>query len=344
MASEFFKVCKFCLFDGAYLFYAVFVFVVSYAASNAERPISASAGPSQGMLPPFPGGELPSPRSLRNPPKISVVGDTFAYALELASFSFFLRVAEWALNFIRTIFLMQDNPSPLRSFWRYVNVYYLAVLLPAAFMPPVTDTQRVPDFHLLAAVSLLICVNALGDVVSVRIILSLFKKFDPDKFSNLPEDDPWRRVKAEVIYYLAVVRGGFYCLLVLCAVLIFSSILYGVQIGQMDFGFTADFIRNAWDRVLKFPELATTMYWFRGQPGPFGWSGIPGLFLYGLTTFLPIIILSGLAAVWLLLIPFRIAVNLPVTTSPVMRVISAETAVFAMCIGISVVLGRFVQI
>jgi hypothetical protein len=27
MASEFLKVCKFCLFDGAYLFYAVFVWM-----------------------------------------------------------------------------------------------------------------------------------------------------------------------------------------------------------------------------------------------------------------------------------------------------------------------------
>lgn len=338
MAADLYSICKFCLFDGAYLFYGLFVFIVSVLASNVRVPLAAITRHDDGRLPPLPGGELPFPR---NPPKTSVVADTFAFALDLASFSFFLMIAKSAFEFIRTIFLLRDNPTPLRSFWRYLNIYYLVIVLPAAFMPPVLHTQRPPDFHLLAAVSLLICVNSLGDVVSVRIILNIFRRFNPDSIARLPQDDPWRQLKTEVLYYLAILRGGFYCLLVLCAVLVCSSILYGVQIGQMDFGLTQDFVRNAWERALKFPELATTMYWFRGQPGPFGLAGIPGLFLYGLTTFLPIIILSVVAVVWLLLIPFRIAVNLPTATPPVVRVISAEAAVFAMCLIISSMFGRF---
>lgn len=341
MAAELYKICKFCLFDGAYLFYAVFVFAVSLLASSARTPVAEPVRYDPGRLPPMPGGELPFPR---NPPKISIVADTFAFALDLASFSFFLRITRSALEFIRTIFLMRDNPTPLRSFWRYLNVYYLVIVLPAAFMPPVEHAQRPPDFNLLAAVSLLICVNALGDVISVRIILDIFKKYDPDKFAKLSQEDPWSRLRAEVFYYLAVLRGGLYCLLVLCAVLMCSSVLYGVQIGQMDFGLSHDFLRNVWERAVRFPELATTLYWFRDQPGPFGLAGIPGLFLYGLTTFLPIIILSAVAVVWLLLVPFRIAVNLPATTSPVVRVISAESAVFAMCLAIGFMFGRFVEI
>ena len=235
---------------------------------------------------------------------------------------------------------MRDNPTPLRSFWRYLNVYYLAVVLPAAFMPPVLDPQRSPDFHLLAAVVLLICVNALGDVISVRIILSIFEKFEPDEYAKLKDDDPWSSLRKEVTYYFAIIRGGLYCVTVLVGVLICSSILYGVQVGQMDFGLSAEFFRAAWDRTLRFPELASTPYWFRGQPGPFGLAGIPGLFLYGLTTFLPIIILFFLAVIWLFLIPFRIAVNLPQTTPPVLRVISAEAAVFAMCLVTGLAVGR----
>jgi hypothetical protein len=235
---------------------------------------------------------------------------------------------------------MRDHPTPLRSFWRYLNIYYLAIVLPAAFMPPVSHTQRPPDFQLLAAVVLLICINALGDVISVRIVLSIFKRFDPAKYVEMRRDNSWSVLKDEIRYYFAIIRGGMSCLCVLAIVLICSSILYGVQIGQMDFGFTESFFSNAWGRAIQFPELATTMYWFRGQPGPFGLAGIPGLFLYGLTTFLPVIILTCLAIFWLFLVPFRIAVNLPATTSPVVRVIFAEAAVFALCLTTSLFVGE----
>jgi hypothetical protein len=329
MITEVYRVCKFCLFDGAYLFYGVFVFAVSVLASKA-RTAPAVASQFDLRLPPIPGGELRSPR---NPPKTSIVTDAFAFALDLASFSFFLNVVlRPVIQLIRTIFLVRDNPTPLRSFWRYLNVYYLAVVLPAAFMPPVLDAQRPPDFDLLAAVVLLICINALGDVISIRIILSIFKKFEAVEYSAFGNGDQLSGLKEEASYYFAVVRAGIYCLVVLVGVLIGSSILYGVQIGQLDFRFSIEFLHGAWERALRFPELARTPYWFRGQPGPFGLAGVPGLFLYGSTTFLPIILLSFFAALWLLLIPFRIAVNLPPTTSPTLRVVSAESAVFALCL------------
>lgn len=338
MLAEIFNLCKFCLFDGAYLFYGLLVFAVSMLAAHPanSRPVLVAAEPRR--LPPMPGGELPFGS---NPPKTSIVVDLFALAVNLASFPFFLRIANFGIQVIRGLFLMTDNPTPLRSFWRYVNVYYLVILLPAAFMPPVSHAQRTPDFHLLAAVVLLICINAIGDVISVRLTLNMFKKFASHRYDEPNTDNPWKGIAQEVRYYLAVIRAGAMCLLVLVFVLMCSSILYGVQIGQMDFGLTADFFRNAWDRVLRFPELAWTLYWFRDRPGPFGSAGIPGLFIYGLTTFVPIMILSCLATVWLLLIPFRIAVNLPSATSGVVRVISAESAVFAMCLITSFAFGRF---
>lgn len=160
-------------------------------------------------------------------------------------------------------------------------------------------------------------------------------------FVHLEQSAPIVGLSDEVTYYLTVLLGALCSLGVLVAVLIFSSILYGIQIGQMDFGFTEDFLLSAWDRARRFPELATTMYWFRNQPGPFGSAGVPGLFIYGLTTFLPILIFGCLAAFWLLLIPFRIAVDLPPTTSPVLRVISVEAAVFLLCLVTSLLAGRF---
>jgi hypothetical protein len=232
MIAELYNVCKLCLFDGVYLFYGLFVFVVSIAASKADSQNAGRLQVEQGRLPPIAGGELLYPSPL-GPPGTSKVTDMFGYVLGFASFSFFLRIANSAIQFIRTIFLMTDNPTPLRSFLRYFNIYYLIIVLPAAFMPPVSHPQRAPDFQLLAAVVLLICVNALGDVISVRVILGIFKKFEPLTCAVLKQASPWESLRNEVTYYLAVVRGGLYSFAVLIGVLVCSSILYGVQIGQM---------------------------------------------------------------------------------------------------------------
>ena len=341
MLSEVYEVCKVCIINGAYLFYAAFVLVISIVAAKQGSPSTAAASPgARAALPPIPGGELPLPNL--KPPTTSVVTNTFALALDLANFSFFRRVMRSGLQFIRTIFLMTDNPSALRSFWRYFNIYYLVIVLPAAFMPPVLDQQRAPDFHLLAAVVLLICVNSLGDLVSVRTVLGIFNRVEPLTDESSDNNDLWLGATKEATYYAGILFGGLCSLAVLTIVLMLSSVLYGVQVGQLDFGLTQDFFRGAWERIIRFPEIASKPYWFRGQEGPFGLPGIPGLFLYGLTTFLPILIMSFLSLVWLVLIPFRLAVNLPPSTHSVVRVLSAESAVLVMCLTMGFLLRRMI--
>jgi hypothetical protein len=340
MILEFYRLCVVCLLDGITLAYAVLVFGVSFAASR--RPVLSSIPSAVDPMryPPIPGGELPFPPH-RNPPKSSKAADLFSYAVDLASFDRFRCVMRWTTRVIRTIFLLRDNPRPMRSFLRYLNVYYLVILLPAAFMPPVLQPQRSPDFHLLAAVVFLICINAAGDVLSVRLVLRIFEWAEEFTSTKVVERASWRQ---ELAYYLAIIGGGFSSIAVLVAVLACSSVLYGVQVGEIDFGLSEDFFVKAIDRMGRFYELAWSPYWFRGQPGPFGWAGIPGLFIYGSTTFFPTIILTLVAVFWLLLLPFRIAVNLPPSTPPVLRVISAEAAVFSMCLVVTSVLGKYVHL
>jgi hypothetical protein len=342
MPRELVTVCKDCLLHDSYLFLVIFIFGVSALISKANLTEASRAESGQGRQPPIPGGELPN-LATRKAPEVPDLAERAAFVLNfLASFSLFLQIVDVAREFIRTLFFMRDNPTPLRSFMRYLNFYYLIIVLPAAFMPPVSHPQRPPDFQLLAAVILLICVNALGDVISVRIFLRIFPRFEPSKYEQWKkmQPDPWVGLRGEISYYLAVIFGGLCCLVVLIVVLMCSSVLYGVQIGQMDFGLTQSFFYNAWDRIVRFTELPRTLYWFRGQPGPFGTAGVPGLFLYGLTTFLPMIILACLALFWLLLIPFRLAVSLPPTTPPWARVISAQLALLGMCIITGLVLDR----
>jgi hypothetical protein len=324
-------ICKDCVLfssSGLFLAYGILVFIASLVPF-AEPQLQSTNGavrsaprrlPMVGEL-----GEITDPRPSTGALVIQLV-------LKIVSFRFFKYLVVSVLDFIRTVFLMRDNPSFRKSFLRYFLFYFVIIPLPAAFMPPVVDVQRKPDFQLMCAVVLLIIINALGDAISVRVTLRKFEqlKFEKTTIENSIAENFWAAARNEISYYFAVVRGALYSLLILTGVLALSSVLYGVQVGQLDFAFSWKFVVGALDRVWQTPSLAFDFYWFRNEPGPFGLPGIPGLFLYGLTTFLPMIVLFLLGVAWLALLPFRIAVNLP---GPVpLRLISSELAVIAVCI------------
>jgi hypothetical protein len=199
-------------------------------------------------------------------------------------------------------------------------------------MPPVGDVQRKPDFQLMFALVFLIVINALGDAISVRVTLHKFEQLEFEKttIENTIAEDFWAAVRNEISYYFAVVCGTLNSLVILAGVLAVSSVLYGVQTGQLDFAFSWKFVIGALVRIRQTPSLAFDFYWFRGERGPFSLPGLPGLFIYGLTTFLPMIALFLLGIAWLTFLPFRIAVNLPGPIS--LRLISSELAVIVVCI------------
>jgi hypothetical protein len=332
----FFAICRSCLLLGGsvfYFFYAAFVFMVSL---NGNRVLATSPALA-GVQPPMP-GELgrtfPAPRP-------AITTQVATVVLGLADFDSFRRLVAFALQLIRRMFFMNDNPTFMRSFLRFLNVYAIIVPLPAAFLAPVLHLQRPADYQLMIAVILLIIINALGDVISVRLVLRTFDKlhFEAPTDAATPAQDFWRNVRNEVYYYLTVLKGAGYSLAVLIVVLALSSVLFGVQIGEYDFSFSTQFLEEAWRRLWQFPHLAVEPYWFRYGPTPFGaGGGIPGLFLFGIVTFLPIILLGVLAAAWLFMVPFRIAANLPV--SPVVRVLASELSIVGLC----VVVDSFLQV
>jgi hypothetical protein len=327
----FLAVCRQCfLFSGSifYLLYAVLVFLISVLKLDQMRVRATESGAQDATLPPLP-GELG--RAFKFDPTSGIAARLLAATLHVLSFDFFQHLVELTLRFIRFAFVMGDRPSFLVSLRRYFTFYMVIIPLPAAFLAPVLHLQRRPDEHLLVAVVLLILVNAIGDVISVRLTLKNFEKLE---FKQMSLDDTsaerfWTSAGNEALYYLNVLKGALYALGVLAIVLAISSVLFGIQIGEYDFSLSHSALAGAWHRAINFPALALEPYWFRGEAGPFGSMGIPGLFLYGVVTFIPIIMLFALAAVWLMLLPLRIAVNLPAGRIP--RIISSEAAVIMLC-------------
>jgi hypothetical protein len=342
MLNHFANVCEDCLlFNGSvfYLLYAALVLVASLAPLSLFEGIAyKELRDAKKKTTPFI-GELGVLRESTEP-RQSISAQLLLLLLGIASFNFFQLIVRGVLSFIRTVFLMRDHPSFLLSAKRYLIFYLVVIPLPAAFMAPVTHTQRQPDFQLLSAVILLIVANALGDAISIRLTLKNFdallrnyQKYETQESDAADTNIFLDNVKKEALYYLAVAKGALYSLVILIVVLAISSVLYGVQIGEFDFSLSSKFFAGAWHRVLQFPGLAFEMYWFRGQLGPFGLSGIPGIFLFGLTTFIPIIALFCAALLWLFLLPLRIAVNLP--SSRFLRVVSSEFMVGTLCVVLS---------
>jgi hypothetical protein len=327
MAEGIYLACKNCLsINGVSLLLGLLLLIAGATSIPAV---------DRGRLPPMPGRELPSWGHAPDPFAQAVV-----VFLQLVNFSSFQWLFRRFMIFLRTAILMHDRPPFWRSFWRYVNIYYLFIVLPAAFMPPVSHPQRSADFHLLFAVVLLICINALGDAIAIRVTLRTFEKlkFEQVSFPIGSDENFWSGVRNEVRYYGTVLKVSAYSAPILISVLALSSVLFAVQIGELDFGLTTRFFAGAWDRMTRFPELFHEPYWFRDRPGPFGSAGIPGLFLYAFTTFAPVIALFCLALAWLALLPFRIAVNLP-TNSRTVRIVSAECVAVVLCVVVRATIG-----
>ena len=190
-------ICKDCLLfssSGLFMAYGILVLLLSFTPSaGSESKKAKKAGRSPSRRPPIIGeiGEITAPRP-------SVAALVLQLVLKIASFRFFAYLVATVLAFIRAVFFMRDKPSFGRSFLRYFLFYFVIIPLPAAFMPPVGDLQRKPDFQLMFAVVLLIVINALGDAISVRVTL---RKFGQLKFEKTTIDELeglWQEAKKKV--------------------------------------------------------------------------------------------------------------------------------------------------
>src|SRR5438309_8360005 len=90
-----YEICKYCVFNGASMFYGLIIFLVSIYASRKGVPVAELIKQHKVPLPPIFGRELPFP-------DITKSTRVFAWFLELASFSSFVRLIHSSLRFIRT--------------------------------------------------------------------------------------------------------------------------------------------------------------------------------------------------------------------------------------------------
>lgn len=253
--------------------------------------------------------------------------------------SFFVRILEF-------IYGVRGNAwDLLRSLKAALIFYFVLIPLPAAFMPPVGGQQIDPSAQLLAATIILIFLNAVGDAFSVNFSVRIVRSAlnfttnsrDP-KESDIDEPNRESRgsdVRLELKFYLLllldfIVASGF-----LVLVLMGSSVMYGVQIGEYPLTLDRATLNLMFESAMEFDRLLGALYWFANDADGFlGQPGIPGMLFFSVTTFFPTMLIAVAAIIWLLILPVRVLV-----TSGIGRfkaLIISQICVFIICLAVSV--------
>lgn len=224
----------------------------------------------------------------------------------------------------------------LRSLKISLILYFVIVPLPAAFMPPVGRSQAAPDGQLLVATLLLILVNAVGDSISVNVTVRNYERAlrvarQHTGVESVSGDDTTPvNATAEVRFYLMTVIDLALAATVLVAVLMASSVLFGIQVDEYDFASDPSTISAMKERALAFWSLTSELYWFRDSEGGFlGQPGIPGMFVFAVTTFLPTFVVGTSAILWTLVLPIRIVLGR--TRGRLRTLVTAQVTVFVLC-------------
>lgn len=331
-------VCLNCLTfgtGGLYLLYGILILLMGLAMP--KEIFAPEIETSSETIPSLKFGDIGSFRL----PEIrhgSIVSRIYAAIINFFRPITFLGISAALLRVITSVLGIKENRF---DYWivftEFLIFYFLIIPLPAAFLPPVGYPQAPPDAHLMVAVVLLIFVNAIGDVFSTRITIKNFKKII-EFCQGIQPANLDKTLKQGVLFELTLYAIALFdmiaALLILCIVLAFSSVLFGVQIGAYKLSIDSSTISMMLDRAIRFPELMTELSWFRSDADALRTGhGIPGMFIFATSTFIPTILMLASSVVWSLTIPLRILLQLP--KSRLYRIITAEGSVFIICVFIS---------
>lgn len=347
MLDFFINICVDCLSEHK-TWFLLSAFIVLFLWCIRGISVTHKADPIDGSLLPQPAADFPGcvlgylERTVLSEiqTRLASVIDDAHKILNLFHVLTLFGLVSWLVKFMTWFYRQNGNGwDYLRAFKTSLIFYLVVIPLPAAFLPPVGHVQTDPDVHLLIATLLLILVNAVGDMVSVKITIwnyrhamnmavhmgiarNAYGKQNKLTFSS--------GVREELIFYGMTVLDLFFASLSLIGVLMISNILFGVQIGQYKFTADMESLGMMWDQATSFWVLRHELYWFRGdEDGFMGYPGIPGMLIFGITTYLPTILVGLAAIVWTLALPIRIIFGK--TMGSIARLTTSQFVVFTYC-------------
>ncbi|PCI04100.1 MAG: hypothetical protein COB78_07130 [Hyphomicrobiales bacterium] len=192
-----------------------------------------------------------------------------------------------------------------RGFLKNIGVmfifYYLVVSAPAAAMIPINYSVEYTLQSIVALLAMMLT-NAIGDYFSIKLTIgnvkrivryhrrSLVKNGEPTSFT--------KSLKTEAILYAITIFDMLIAFGILVVVLLLTSLYFGVSIGEYQFEFTHTAIEGAKERLGLFWTTAMEPYWFRDTVLPDNASGLPMLFIFSVTSFVPSVLILVFALFW----------------------------------------------
>lgn len=223
-----------------------------------------------------------------------------------------------------------NNRTFIGNLFFFFILYYLVVSAPAAAMAPINYNVSY-DVQAILALFLMMITNAFGDVISLKITLSNIKKiFHTYQNSKNHEFESLRESMIfEAKIYLITIKDMLFALLILVAVLLLTSIYFGVSIGEFKFELTENTLNGALERISSFWSTALEPYWFVVDINPDTDKGLPMLFYYSLTSFIPTILILLTAITWTFTLPLRVIYYSNLTKFK--KILISESVVIALC-------------
>lgn len=342
-ASEYKKICFDCLTSNLHLFLGY-----AFVAFAAWVALSYDSGLHEQEIPQ---SKLPRPPSEFSSSDLKIMLSIFRKSI-VSRLMDAIKVLQhttlvWIVKFILKVFesaygIRGNRWDYLRAFKTALVFYFVLIPLPAAFMPPVGVTQIAPNAELMIAVVLLVVINAVGDSISINFSVRVYRTaiVNQGHKSDLPGIDQHFLLflktaetdfGREIQFYLTLFLDFLFALMCLVVVLMASSVLYGIQVGEFSFSTDPANLSLMWDAALNFKRLAGTFYWFANDPGGFGGQpGIPGMFVFSITTFLPTFALALSALIWLFVLPLRILLATRIRNHT--RLVISQAFIYVVCV------------
>lgn len=323
LANDIVSYCEKCItLNGAhwYIFYAIFVAVSVIMFDNKYSYNTPNKGPSD---------------SARLDLVQFSIQSIFTKSLSTVfKTSVFFAVLQYIGKIVNSITGINSGQHWSKTIFKFSIFYYCIVSAPAVAMIPANFLQHL-NGQSAAALGLMMLTNAIGDYFSIKITLRNIERVTNFYQTKLNYNVHYYKsfmhsLYIEMRFYLITVFDMLLALLILIAVLIFTSIYFGVAIGEYEFSFSREFLHGAIDRAPRFWETAFEPYIMRGTELSEQNNGIPMLFIYSLTSFIPSIVILLTSLIWMFFLPLRI-VTLSLLSKP-KKILVSELIVASMCV------------
>lgn len=314
--------CVDCLTLNGSVFFLLYAAFVLYIGLAYEKKWVPTSGTSPQVLPDL---------AIFNIPAVSIQTTIFQLLSRILTPRNYIFCLRKITQNLRSMTGFARRSFIKNIFWLFA-LYYFIVSAPAVAMLPMNFNVKYNSQSIIALL-LMMLTNAVGDFISIQITIHNIRKVFKYHQLHLRKDAGnasfFSSLKTEFFLYATTIFDMVLALVVLMGVLVLTSVYFGVSIGEYQFDLTNEFLEGAKRRIISFWSTAFEPYWFRESFYDGAGDGLPMLFIYSVTSFVPTFIILAFSLFWTLAMPLRIIYLSEI--NKYLKIVLSELVVFLIC-------------